>query len=206
MPSETSYSPVLWGAVVIPILSGTELFIDPQTRESYGFFILGFLYLASIRYTLAVALGVYSHEYSLKKNQHGKIGVILWLCYFMMLILCSLLVPGAAILGMTITISMALMILILSIIQGAFSSKEHDEAEKKNITWRFYLDVLLLLFVAGEFFFAQEISLQAPFFAVGLLLFLDFRVSESAKSNVVEMFDSLKTYFVTSWRRTSESP
>lgn len=206
MQSDSSYSPVLWGAVVIPIVSGTELFIDPQTRGSFGFFVLGFFYVASIRYTLAVALGVYAHEDTLERHKMTRIGVVLWICYFMMLILCSLLVPGAAIFGLGATIIIAIAILVFSITQGFISLKTFQDTQKSNTTWRLYLDFLILIFMILEIVDVDEISFQAPSVALVVLLVLDFSVNKKAKSNLLEMVSSLKAYFARSWRTTVVEP
>ena len=202
MEHDSSYSPVLWGAVVIPIVSGTELFVDPQTRSSFDFFILGFFYVASIRYTLAVALGVYAHEDSLKASRANRSGIVLWICYFLMLVLCSLLVPGAAILGLTATIVIAVIILTLSITQSAVSRRSFSDTQENNTTSRLYMDGLLLIILAYEILVNDTPSFQGLFFAVSIFLLLDLRLSESAKSNMSQMFSSLKKYFSDSWNRT----
>ena len=204
MKNDTSYSPLLWAAISIPIISGLELFIDPSTRNSHGFFILGFFYLVSIRYTLAVGLGVYAHEISLEKQRYLRTGAILWFSYFLVLVLCSLLVPGAAIFGVFVTIFFTLSILLISILQGVITIKSFSGADKKDIIWRLLFDCLLVLLLIYEFFILSNLSFQSPFFVVVFLIIADFTISDFAKSNLVQMTKGLHGYLCSSWSNESK--
>jgi len=201
MKADSSYSPVLWGAILIPVVSGTELFIDEATRSSFPLFILGFFYLMSVRYTLAVALGVYAYEVSLKEHRVERSGALLWACYFMVLILCSLLVPGAAIFGLTATLIICIAVLLLSLIQGILSLNTFVDKQKSDIQWRMYFDLFLLILIIIESLFRKNGSYQSPFFGVAVLLIIDFTVSDFARSTLLEMYFSLRTYLCDSWTR-----
>ena len=206
MQNDSSYSPVLWGAIIIPVVSGIELFVDPLTRNSFSFFVLGFFYLASVRYTLAVGLGVYAHEITLKKHRRSKSGAWLWICYFMVLILSSLLVPGVAIFGITTTLIITVSILSISIIQGSISRKSFTEkAHKNDITMRVIYDSLVLTLLIYESVFSKEEGFQGPFFAIVALLIMDFSVSDFARSTLLDMYSSLKKYFSDSWSESSNT-
>jgi len=202
--ADASYSPVLWGAVFIPVVSGAELFVDPQTRESFGYFVLGFFYIASVRYTLAVALGVYAHDELLHRHKTSRKGLGLWFCYFFILVLCSLLVPGAAIFGLSATIAIALSILLIAILQGFLCLGALSGTSEANAKWRFWSDILIIILLLAEIFRTDgEISFQAPCIALAFLLLLDFNVNPEVKSNLSSMVSALATYIRKSWKKAS---
>lgn len=196
MRNEAPYSPVLWSAIIIPVVSATELFVDPQTRESFSFFILGSFYLASVRYTLAVCLGVFAHEVALKNERLRKNGLWLWLCYFTVLVLCSLLVPGAAIFGLVVTLIITALVIILSIVQGFLSYKSFtDKSHLKDIKWRLAVDVLLLAILFNDSVMSDSPNYQTLFLVLVLLLIADFAIGDFAKETISEMVGAVKDYF-----------
>ena len=203
--TESAYSPVLWGAIVIPILSGLELWADPATRGILAFFALALIYLISVRYTIAVAIGVFAHEENLKNHKSNRIGITLWTCYFIMLILCALLVPTTALYGLDAVIALTIVILIISIAQGLLSSKKFDAKQQSNIKWRIGYDALIIVFVLADYYFSDSPTYQAPAIAMAFLLVMDFKVSDSARANMTTMISGLKRYFQGSWKKAQES-
>lgn len=199
MQSESSYSPVLWAAILIPVIAGLELFVDPATRKGFDFFVLGFFYCLSVRYTLAVILGVYAHQTSLQNNRQTRSGAALWFCYLMVLVLCSLLVPGAAIFGLVATLFLATFVLLFSLLQGLLSRKSCEAKERNDVHWRIGFDALLLVIIAYESLVAGSMHFQSAFFAIVVFFIMDFTVSEFARGALVEMSTSLKEYLHQSW-------
>lgn len=188
MNREPSYSPVLWSAIAIPVVSATELFVDPVVRGSYGFFVLGSFYLVSVRYTLAVCLGVFEHDEALRRVRPSKRGISLWACYFLILLLCSLLVPGAAILGLTATLAITFTIISLSLLQGILAyGLFDDQLQKNNTLWRGGYDVILIIFLL--------ISFQSVFVGLAFLLVLDICISARGRTTLMDMAQSLRSYF-----------
>lgn len=200
MSNEAKYSPVLWSALFIPIVSATELFVDPVTRSNYPFFVLASFYLVSVRYSLAVCLGVFAHDTALKSSGSVRSGAFLWLCYFLVLVLCSLLVPGAAIFGVTVTLILAFVVLVLSVIQGFLSLQFFaDKAIRTDIGWRICLDVVIIACLIYE---VSNGRFQSVFFALIALLFMDLAVNQFAKQTLKEMTSALVGYFKSSLRPT----
>lgn len=185
---------------MVPVISGIELFVDSST-SSYDIFVLGFFYVLSIRYTIAVALGVFAHQVSLRKLNQGRSGLALWICFFLVLVLCSLLVPGATIFGKTVTLILAVVVLFLSLAQGILSKSLFDPKQNSDTRWRILLDILLILLLFFENFYQDTASYQAPFFTICILFAADFVISESATKNFKLMRRSLATYFKNSWNR-----
>lgn len=194
MPNEPKYSPVLWSALVIPVISGTELFVDSVTWTRYPFFVLSFFYIVSVRYSLAVCLGVFAHDAALKSSCNVRAGAWLWLCYFLMLVFCSLLVPGAAIFGLATTLVLTFVVLALSVAQGILSLRfaQSDEPLKKDIKWRIGFDLSIVGCLIYEI---SDGTYQLVFFLLFVLCFMDFTVSDFAKQTLKEMTLALRDYF-----------